>query len=106
MACEQIFKRELKNVSKRDVSYKCDVEIFDSSLDPDVKIEAIPDFLEFRPGEKQKFNLHVKLLPRPGPNSLVSAMIKWLPSTGGQPVCSPIHLYHHSAFDKFTWYGD
>ncbi|KAK1358601.1 hypothetical protein POM88_043075 [Heracleum sosnowskyi] len=105
--CKRIFKRELKNVSEREESYRCVVEIFDNSLGLNVKITAKPDFLKFSPGEKHKFDLEVDILPRPGPEAHLSAMIKWVPGTvGHQPVCSPVLLYHESVFDRREWHED
>lgn len=103
--CERIFKRELKNVGERDVTYKCSVVIFDKSLDPNVSIIAKPDELSFGPGEKHKFDLHVNILPR-GLGAQVSGMVKWEPLSPEchQSVCSPIYLYHESLYDNFSWY--
>lgn len=100
LKCERIFKRELKNVSERYEEYTSDIKFFERSFDPYVQIKVEPAVLKFRPGEKQKFELHVEILPRPGGE--VSAVIEWTPTNGHQPVCSPIHLYHHSLYDKDT----
>ncbi|WOH11262.1 hypothetical protein DCAR_0830742 [Daucus carota subsp. sativus] len=104
LSFEQIFKRELTNVGESAEEYTFSVQIFKNTLDPEVEIKAIPSCLKFEPGEKQKFELHVRVLPYSCPGSELSGMIIWESSTGGQTVRSLIHLYHLSKFDKLVWY--
>ncbi|KAL1817343.1 hypothetical protein ACET3Z_019917 [Daucus carota] len=102
-SCNRIFRRELKNVGDHKMVYKCVIKYFSKLWDP-VEITAVPDCLEFERGEKQKFELIVNIVPRPSAH--ISALLMWIPVGGGQSVCSPIHLYHHSEFDKSSWYED
>ncbi|WOH02395.1 hypothetical protein DCAR_0521784 [Daucus carota subsp. sativus] len=101
-SCKRIFRRELKNVGDHKMVYKCVVKYFSKLWDPDVEITAVPDCLEFERGEKQRFELIVNMVPRPFTH--ISALLMWIPNDGGQSVCSPIHLYHQSEFDKSSWY--
>lgn len=107
--CEKKFSRKLKDVNiveGKKVVYRSEIDYFNKSLDPKVEIEVEPNSLEFKPGEEHGFVLSVKITPHPGPRLYVSAILKWVPNTGGQCVCSPIHLYHESMLDEKIWYED
>lgn len=104
LSCEKIFKRELTNVGESPEEYTFRFQLFKNTLDPEVEIRAIPGSLKFKPGEKKKFDLYVRVLPYSCPGSELSGMIIWESTTGGQTVRSPIHLYHQSKIDKGVWY--
>lgn len=96
---EKKFARKLKNVGNDDATYKFEIKFFNKSPSDNVTITADPDQLIFKPGEIKEFVLKVKIYPRP--HASVSALVKWVPTSGKRCcVSSPLLLYHHSEFDR------